>query len=92
VNECAACGLDFGSVKAFDAHRVGRFPQTGASEYAGPPESWTRRKGRRCLTATEMETGGAFARNARGCWSLADSLVEARGLREAEIGTLERAA
>jgi hypothetical protein len=32
MNECTACGEDFGSVEAFDAHRVGKYPQTGPSE------------------------------------------------------------
>ena len=42
MNQCGACGLDFGSLTAFDKHRVGRHE---------PLE-------RRCLTLEELEAGG----------------------------------
>ena len=42
MNQCGACGLDFGSLTAFDKHRVGRHE---------PLE-------RRCLTLEELEQKG----------------------------------
>jgi hypothetical protein len=47
MNECSACGEDFGSIVTFDIHRVGDFPQKGPFEYDGPLEDWTPEKGRR---------------------------------------------
>lgn len=60
MNTCVSCGQDFGSVSAFDAHRVGRHTQLFSHE---TPD------GRRCLTASEMHARG-FKRNSRGRWSL----------------------
>lgn len=87
VNLCRSCGEDFGSVEAFDTHRVG----THAYSYSeGAVMLPPREDGRRCLSVREIETLGrsdgstVFARNARGVWSLARSLeaasrVSARG-------------
>jgi hypothetical protein len=58
MNVCGACGLDFASLNAFDAHRVGRHE---------PLE-------RRCLTLEELESSERFARNAYGRFTLAKSL------------------
>ena len=33
MNECATCGENFGSIGAFDAHRVGNYLQKGRPEY-----------------------------------------------------------
>jgi hypothetical protein len=40
MKECTGCGEQFGSLRAFDAHRVGKHLQTGSSEYTGPLEEW----------------------------------------------------
>lgn len=82
MNLCTTCGEDFGSVEAFDAHRVGNYPQRGPSEYEGAIEDWTPARGRRCLTVAEMESGAfqarQFVRNARGRWSLEKRLNRSR--------------
>ncbi|HXR65851.1 MAG TPA: hypothetical protein VN729_08005 [Ktedonobacteraceae bacterium] len=41
-SECAACGMIFAGVRAFDAHRVGSYQS----------------KTRRCLTISEMQAQG----------------------------------
>jgi hypothetical protein len=68
VNVCGACGLDFGSVRAFDAHRVGVHAYTYPEGLRMTPP---RDNGRRCLTSDELSALPGFARNARGRWSLA---------------------
>jgi hypothetical protein len=64
VNACAACGLDFAGLEAFDRHRVGvhayRFEEGLRME---PP----RDDGRRCLTDSEMGERG-WRRDGRGRW------------------------
>jgi hypothetical protein len=35
MNLCTISGESFGSVEAFDAHRVGKYPQRRPSEYEG---------------------------------------------------------
>lgn len=72
LNECSGCGKDFASLEPFDAHRLGEYPQTGPSEYVGPIEDWTPKKGRRCLTTEEMESlEKPFVQDGRGRWVLA---------------------
>jgi hypothetical protein len=71
VNLCTRCGEDFGSVSAFDAHRLGRFIQRGSAEYTGPIASWSPEKGRRCLTVEELFKSG-WARDSRGRWRQPD--------------------
>jgi hypothetical protein len=66
VNLCRACGQDFGSVSAFDAHRVGKHAYTYDEGMGMDPP---RTDGRRCLSVEEMEAA-QFVRNARGRWSL----------------------
>lgn len=68
MNFCATCEEDFGSVAAFDAHRVGKYLEKGRSEYTGSIEDWTPSKGRRCLSIPELEERG-FVLNQRGRWS-----------------------
>lgn len=58
MNLCRACGLDFGSGSAFDAHR------TGTHEYVFSPD---RPEGRRCLAADELRDNG-WSRDRRGRW------------------------
>jgi hypothetical protein len=84
-NQCSACGEEFSGVQAFDAHRIGKYPQRGSAEYRDrvacdliPPEKpWRPTSGRRCLDITELEPRG-FVRNAFGAWTLAESLLRAR--------------
>jgi hypothetical protein len=59
MNLCRTCGEDFGSISAFDAHRVGKY------EYTWSPD---REDGRRCLGVDELEDKG-FRLNRRGAWS-----------------------
>jgi hypothetical protein len=94
VNHCkkgngVGCGEAFGSVAAFDAHRIG-VHECAYSEglQMNPPE----KNGRRCLSAREIEntqrtdpsagaaSGPQFARNKHGRWSLAGDLDRARAL------------
>jgi hypothetical protein len=75
VNECSACELDFASVAAFDAHRIGRYPQRGPAEYQDRrvrglvplDEGWQPKYGRRCLDTEELLALG-FAKDKRGRW------------------------
>ena len=77
LNECVTCGLDFASIRAFDLHRVGKFPQSGPSEWrdrvaAGLVErfdDWRPEHGRRCLDEDEMIAAG-LERDERGRWRL----------------------
>jgi len=81
LNECSGCSRDFSSLRAFDTHRVGEFPQNGPSEYRGDIEHWTPELGRRCLTIEEMtqaEPPRRFVQDARGRWNLAHLQGRAR--------------
>ena len=49
MNLCRTCGEDFGSVRAFDAHRLGRHEYLYSDEQ---PD------GRRCLSVEEMLVQG----------------------------------
>ena len=73
-NGCGACGLDFGSLGAFDAHRVGKHAYTSTEGLAMDPP---REDGRRCLHVWELEAQG-FALNARGLYSLQRDLIRGR--------------
>lgn len=81
---CAVCKEQFGSVTAFDKHRVGVHEYTysqGATEFDPPRED-----GRRCLSTREIEHSRLrdgslmFARNSYGQWSLLAGLESARKL------------
>lgn len=52
---CRTCGLDFSSVAAFDAHRVGQHAYTYEEGLLFDPP---RLDGRRCLSRDEMRTRG----------------------------------
>lgn len=90
VNLCSACGRDFGSVKAFDKHRVGDYPQTGPADYLDrmrvglipDHDEWDRSMGRRCLDEAEMRAAG-FAQNSSGRWSIARDISSAAAMRYA---------
>lgn len=62
MNLCRSCGLDFGSVSAFDAHRVGKHAYTFEQGLVSG-----RVDGRRCLTADEL-LGHRWTRDSRGRW------------------------
>ena len=75
MNLCRSCGQDFGSVSAFDAHRVGKHEYLWDEEH---PD------GRRCLSVFEMaRSKRGFVRNERGSWSLARDLERGRSLAAA---------
>lgn len=83
MNLCTTCGLDFGSVSAFDRHRVGTHEYTlWEGLRRDPPQD----NGRRCLDISEMQEirdkDGEliFAKNERGDWSLLKALESARRL------------
>lgn len=87
MNECVRCGLQFGSVSAFDRHRVGVYEYTFVQGLDMTPP---REDGRRCLGADEMrelrDKNGIpiYALNDRGYWSLSAALESARSLRASE--------
>ena len=55
MNECPVCRLDFRSLTAFDAHRVGKHAYTYLEGLALSPP---REDGRRCLDEDEMRAAG----------------------------------
>jgi hypothetical protein len=64
MNLCRTCGADFASVKAFDAHRVGKHAYTYDEGLLLEPP---REDGRRCLAVSEMVAMG-WVRNRSGRW------------------------
>jgi hypothetical protein len=74
VNTCTACGKDFGSLRAFERHRVGDHARNWSLDYPS---------GRRCLTEHELEAAG-FCQNRRGEWTIARDLHRARGFSNVE--------
>lgn len=64
MNFCRACGEDFGSVGAFDAHRIGKHAYTFAEGFHRDPP---REDGRRCLDADELVEVG-WHRDQHGRW------------------------
>jgi hypothetical protein len=58
-NLCTICGLDFGGIRAFDLHRIGKHEYLHSTDH---PD------GRRCLTEAEMLERGMYV-NANGRWS-----------------------
>lgn len=80
ANLCSSCKTEFGSVSAFDAHRVGNHNYTYSEGLALTP---AREDGRRCLRNDELENSG-FVVNKRGTWSLVNNLVAIRGVQGTE--------
>lgn len=78
INICDACQQDFGSVNAFDAHRVGKHAYTWREGLAMTPP---REDGRRCLDVNELEADPRWTRNAYGRWTLTRKVNEGRALR-----------
>ena len=74
MNVCGACGLDFSSVRSFDAHRVGKHAYTWREGLNMDPP---REDGRRCLHRSELEAAG-MAQDARGRWGLVRDREQAR--------------
>jgi hypothetical protein len=74
MNLCRSCGEDFGSVRAFDTHRLGRHEYLYSDDQ---PD------GRRCLSIEELSVKG-FVKNSADRWSLRDTLEAARVVRESE--------
>jgi len=77
MNLCGTCGLDFGSVSAFDTHRVGKYQYDCAEGLERTPP---REDGRRCLDEDEMLAAG-LELDGRGRWRLPISESERERLR-----------
>lgn len=81
MNLCRSCGEDFGSVAAFDAHRVGSHSYLLREGLLRVPPV---EDGRRCLSPREMlnttrrDGSSTFSRNARGSWSMDRDVRSAR--------------
>jgi hypothetical protein len=89
VNLCRACGLDFGSVSAFDAHRVGRHEYTFSE---GLSLDAPREDGRRCLSVEELEAK-SWGQDSRGRWRQPvdpEALLKLRESRRTPAGVRER--
>jgi hypothetical protein len=79
---CSACGQDFGGVRAFDLHRVGKHAYSYSAKH---PD------GRRCLNEQEMQERGMYL-NESGRWSqprngLSERLGSRRQRTELAIST-----
>lgn len=85
MNLCGACGEDFGSVSAFDRHRVGSHEMDASAEHP---------QGRRCLSTVELTERG-FRRGRRGRWSRSRFLASAANAEKLEcaaaVGGWDRA-
>lgn len=55
MNECGSCGNDFASLRAFDAHRVGKHAYSYSEGVRSEP---LREDGRRCLGPSELRHVG----------------------------------
>ena len=86
MNVCGPCGLDFSSIHAFDAHRIGKHGYTNQEGLAMIPP---RENGRRCLREDELSAAG-FAQNTRGRWGLNAQMDWARQRFSAQPGTSDR--
>jgi hypothetical protein len=64
MNLCGGCREDFGSVSAFDRHRVGKHAFTFSEGFRMDPP---REDGRRCLDTGELEQAG-WHRDSRSRW------------------------
>ena len=64
MNWCSGCREDFGSVSAFDAHRVGKHAYTYLEGLDMTP---SREDGRRCLDEVEL-AGLGWRRDSNGRW------------------------
>ena len=64
MNFCSSCRQDFGSVSAFDAHRIGKHAYTYPEGVAMEP---MREDGRRCLRSSELTAAG-WSQDGRRRW------------------------
>ena len=78
MNLCRSCNEDFGSLLAFDTHRIGKHAYTYEEGLKMNP---TRTNGRRCLSVEEMLESG-FVKNKRNTWSLERDLARGRSMKE----------
>jgi hypothetical protein len=72
VNLCEACGEDFGSITAFDNHRVGTHAYTFSMHDPG------RLDGRRCLSVIEVKALG-WNKDGNGRWRTPPKAVSEDG-------------
>jgi hypothetical protein len=86
-NLCTGCGVDFSSVKAFDAHRVGVHAYDFAEGLETDPP---REDGRRCLDEQEMLEAGLELDTDTGRWCVPTDEKDAA--RFAVLRDLPRAA
>ena len=77
MNYCTYCRRDFGSVRAFDAHRVGAHAYTFREGLDMEP---SREDGRRCLDPDEFLEHGLVS-NRYGRWSLGRDITRGDALR-----------
>jgi hypothetical protein len=77
VNLCRSCGQDFGSVSAFDRHRVGRHAYTFSEGLRFDPP---RENGRRCRDEDELRTAG-MELDQRRRWCITRDVERVRKLR-----------
>lgn len=79
MNRCRNCNQDFGSVSAFDSHRVGSHEYTLSEGLKQDPPV---EDGRRCLSTREMaakvsrDGSHMFQLNSRGAWSTSQYLKD----------------
>lgn len=71
MNLCRACNEDFGSVTAFDKHRVGKHAY---------PYSKNHEDGRRCLAPVEL-TGMGWNQDSHGRWRTPQTPSQTKRLR-----------
>lgn len=71
MNRCRGCEADFGSVGAFDRHRVGRHAYT----FAEGLDEFGRENGRRCLDSDELEAKG-WRQDSHGRWRMPRRVAE----------------
>lgn len=81
MNLCCACLKDFASVKAFDAHRVGRHPYSFAEGLERDPPV---EDGRRCLDVDEIGAAG-MELDGRGRWYLVGDAERIRRHRQEAV-------
>ena len=83
-NFCRSCNQDFGSVNAFDMHRVGNHEYTYSEGLKQDPPI---EDGRRCLTVHELERVTdrkgelMFTQRTPGLWSLTASVKGGERMR-----------
>ena len=72
MNGCSACRENFGSVYAFDSHRI------GTHEYLFSPDDPSRLDGRRCRAVIELKALG-WNKDVQGRWRTPAKVVSEDG-------------